>query len=191
MREQDPQPMADVKTKVKKGCTYQNGSLTHCIFCEIIAQDGPAPDALPALLSRCPQMPVQPLLHKDDRVAAFWTRSPECGWHILVTPVQHHSTVDRFIEVAVADAKQQEKLELLKHMKTVGDSLLDAAGPAAASDRRHGFHRRGVNSIDHMHLHCFGGGFKSWWKDRLVYNPSFSMLFMIYDAAVEKLQASL
>jgi hypothetical protein len=33
--------------------------LTHCIFCEIVAQEGPAPGALLELLKACPDVPVR------------------------------------------------------------------------------------------------------------------------------------
>ena len=40
------------------------------------------------------------------------------------------------------------------------------------------------------HLHCFGGGWKSVIKNWIVYNTSFTFLFMTYDAAIEKLAVS-
>ena len=72
------------------------------------------------LLKGCSKKEVQPLLHKDDVCAAFWTRSPECAWHLLVVPLEHIQTVDDMIDQAAETSNnQQDRIELLKASERV------------------------------------------------------------------------
>lgn len=64
---------------------------------------GPSTDGkVTELLNGCPKADVQPLLYKDEKCAVFWTRSPECAWHLLVVPLEHIQTVDDMIDQVIA-----------------------------------------------------------------------------------------
>eukprot|EP00729_Bicosta_minor_P002158 gene2158-12652_t len=90
--------------RFRKGVTYEGDAITSCVFCDIAAQDaGPSTDEkVTELLNGCPKADVQPLLYKDEKCAVFWTRSPECAWHLLVVPLEHIQTVDDMIDQVIA-----------------------------------------------------------------------------------------
>ena len=134
-----------------KGVTYGTDGTTvsSCLFCDIAGGQGSG-DA------------ITPLLYEDERVAVFRPRRVSAATHLLVVPRRH---------VATPATLQPADLPLMDHMRGVGGWLLRQEGGAtapAAGGALFCFHVNGHNSIDHLHLHCFSGAWRSPWK-ALVY----------------------
>ncbi|XP_010542199.1 PREDICTED: bifunctional adenosine 5'-phosphosulfate phosphorylase/adenylylsulfatase HINT4-like isoform X2 [Tarenaya hassleriana] len=96
-----------------------------------------------------------PLLHSDEKVVAFQDIKPAALRHYLVIPKEHIPTV-RDLQ------RRDEDYSLVSHMLSVGHTLLQKDAPQ--STYRFGFHQPPLNSVDHLHLHCFALPFIPRWK---------------------------
>ncbi|KAI7987222.1 Bifunctional adenosine 5'-phosphosulfate phosphorylase/adenylylsulfatase HINT4 [Camellia lanceoleosa] len=84
---------------------------------------------------------------KDEKVVAFKTSIPQhSDRHYLVVPVEHIPTVKDL-------QRRTEDFSLVSHMLNVGQNLLHRDAPQ--SKHRFGFHQPPLNSVNHLHLHCF------------------------------------
>ncbi|KAJ4832313.1 Bifunctional adenosine 5'-phosphosulfate phosphorylase/adenylylsulfatase hint4 [Turnera subulata] len=140
------------------------GAPSQCVFCQKASNPTPATllhsddkviafqDIRPAAFSVCVRPPAFDEFSADlplcnPRNAAFW--------HYLVIPVQHIPTVNDL-------RRGEEDYALVSHMLGVGRTLLQRDAPQAK--HRFGFHQPPFNSVDHLHLHCFGLPFTPKWK---------------------------
>ncbi|CAA3028556.1 bifunctional adenosine 5 -phosphosulfate phosphorylase adenylylsulfatase HINT4 [Olea europaea subsp. europaea] len=115
------------------------GAVSSCIFCQIARS-----------------ATSTTLLHKDDRVVAFQDINPSAFRHYLVIPIEHIPTVK--------DLQQRSKdFSLVSHMLNVGQNLVQRDAPHAKR-YRFGFHQPPLNSVNHLHLHCFALPFIPRWK---------------------------
>ncbi|XP_022154786.1 bifunctional adenosine 5'-phosphosulfate phosphorylase/adenylylsulfatase HINT4 [Momordica charantia] len=109
-----------------------------CIFCQRVSDS--APNAL---------------LHFDERVVAFEDINPSAVRHYLVIPKQHIPTVRNL-------QRRAEDYSLVSHMLEVGQTLLSQDSPQLK--HRFGFHQPPLNSVNHLHLHCFALPYTPRWK---------------------------
>jgi len=93
------------------------------------------------------------LLYSDDRVAAFWDRSPAAAKHILVVSRAHIGSV---LDLESSDC------DIAAHMLSVGRSLVEHHAPGA--EQKHGFHVPPFTSVAHLHLHAFALPFANPWR---------------------------
>lgn len=127
----------------------------------------------------------QRVLYKDERVVAFWDRSPAAAVHLLIVP--RHAPLVGVESLTPADAP------LLDHMAAVGRGLAAEATPprapipaAGGRQRRQqqqqqppaapapnptptgevllGFHRWPLRSVPHLHLHALRRPFHPRWQ---------------------------
>mmetsp|Transcript_508 Transcript_508/g.716 ORF Transcript_508/g.716 Transcript_508/m.716 type:complete len:163 (-) Transcript_508:304-792(-) len=110
-----------------------------CVFCKKVSDES---DEL--------------FLYKDDRLMAFWDRSPAAACHILVCPVVHVPSVR-----SLQSGPQSTKL--VSDMLELGQCLV--AEHSSNQPTRFGFHMPPFNSVDHLHLHCFALPFSPRWKE--------------------------
>ncbi|XP_028093161.1 bifunctional adenosine 5'-phosphosulfate phosphorylase/adenylylsulfatase HINT4-like isoform X2 [Camellia sinensis] len=75
--------------------------------------------------------------------------------HYLVVPVEHIPTVKDL-------QRRTEDHSLVSHMLNVGQNLLHRDAPQ--SKHRFGFHQPPLNSVNHLHLHCFALPYTPRWK---------------------------
>ncbi|KAI7989512.1 Bifunctional adenosine 5'-phosphosulfate phosphorylase/adenylylsulfatase HINT4 [Camellia lanceoleosa] len=75
--------------------------------------------------------------------------------HYLVIPVEHIPTVKDL-------QRRTEDFSLVSHMLNVGQNLLHRDAPQ--SKHRFGFHQPPLNSVNHLHLHCFALPYTPRWK---------------------------
>ncbi|GMI76378.1 histidine triad nucleotide-binding 4 [Hibiscus trionum] len=114
-------------------------AISPCIFCQIARSSNSTP-----------------LLHSDDKVVAFQDIKPAAFRHYLVIPVEHIPTVNDL-------RRGNEHYTLVSHMLNVGETLLRRDAPQS-NQFRFGFHQPPLNSVDHLHLHCFALPFIPRWK---------------------------
>ncbi|XP_004511680.1 bifunctional adenosine 5'-phosphosulfate phosphorylase/adenylylsulfatase HINT4 isoform X1 [Cicer arietinum] len=107
------------------------GATASCVFCEIAATKSTS----------------HSILHSDDRVVAFRDINPSAFRHYLVVPVEHIPTVNDL-------QRKTEDHSLVNHMLEVGRMLLVRDAPQS-KQYRFGFHQPPLNSVNHLHLHCF------------------------------------
>jgi diadenosine tetraphosphate (Ap4A) HIT family hydrolase len=114
------------QTFIKKGVTYdKQGNRLSCVFCRIHQRFEPGR-----------------IVYEDDKFVVFHTIDPATHLHLLVTPRAHIANVRAL--------KGQEGANLVREMKSVGQSVLGGYGPTG----RYCFHIPPWNSIDHLHLHA-------------------------------------
>ncbi|KAL7167245.1 hypothetical protein ACSBR2_037833 [Camellia fascicularis] len=121
--------------EVKKGGEMAGGASPSCIFCQIASSTT--------------------LLHSDEKVVAFQDINPSALRHYLVVPVEHIPTVKDL-------QRRTEDFSLVSHMLNVGQNLLHRDAPQ--SKHRFGFHQPPLNSVNHLHLHCFALPYTPRWK---------------------------
>ncbi|KAL7167247.1 hypothetical protein ACSBR2_037835 [Camellia fascicularis] len=121
--------------EVKKGGEMVGGASPSCIFCQIASSTT--------------------LLHSDEKVVAFQDIIPSALRHYLVIPVEHIPTVKDL-------QRRTEDFSLVSHMLNVGQNLLHRDAPQ--SKHRFGFHQPPLNSVNHLHLHCFALPYTPRWK---------------------------
>jgi diadenosine tetraphosphate (Ap4A) HIT family hydrolase len=114
-----------------KGVTYaQDGTVTSCIFCNIIKRTEPAT-----------------IVAETDDMIVFRTIAPATTNHLLVCPKIHTKNAASLVSVNDAD--------LVERMRKLGNDTIDALLPEQPSvSKRFCFHMPPFNSIDHLHLHC-------------------------------------
>ncbi|XP_038875694.1 bifunctional adenosine 5'-phosphosulfate phosphorylase/adenylylsulfatase HINT4 isoform X1 [Benincasa hispida] len=95
------------------------------------------------------------LLHFDERVVAFEDINPSAVRHLLVIPKEHIPTVRNL-------QRRAEDYSLVSHMLEVGQTLLSQDSPRLK--HRFGFHQPPMNSVNHLHLHCFALPYTPRWK---------------------------
>ncbi|XP_022969728.1 bifunctional adenosine 5'-phosphosulfate phosphorylase/adenylylsulfatase HINT4 [Cucurbita maxima] len=95
------------------------------------------------------------LLHFDERVVAFEDVNPSAVRHYLVIPKDHIPTVRNL-------QRRAEDYSLVSHMLEVGQTLLSQDSPQLK--HRFGFHQPPMNSVNHLHLHCFALPYTPRWK---------------------------
>ncbi|XP_004152404.1 bifunctional adenosine 5'-phosphosulfate phosphorylase/adenylylsulfatase HINT4 isoform X2 [Cucumis sativus] len=95
------------------------------------------------------------LLHFDERVVAFEDINPSAVRHFLVIPKEHIPTVRNL-------QRRAEDYSLVSHMLEVGQTLLSQDSPQLK--HRFGFHQPPMNSVNHLHLHCFALPYTPRWK---------------------------
>ncbi|XP_008437084.1 bifunctional adenosine 5'-phosphosulfate phosphorylase/adenylylsulfatase HINT4 isoform X2 [Cucumis melo] len=95
------------------------------------------------------------LLHFDERVVAFEDINPSAVRHFLVIPKEHIPTVRNL-------QRRAEDYSLVSHMLGVGQTLLSQDSPQLK--HRFGFHQPPMNSVNHLHLHCFALPYAPRWK---------------------------
>ncbi|KAI9024409.1 HIT-like domain-containing protein [Phycomyces nitens] len=108
-----------------------------CIFCSVSTENGFS------------------IIYEDDTLVAFHDRSPGAGFHALVIPKDHVSTVKSL---------DKSHVPLLERMIGLANRLLKDNGYTDA-DQRLGFHVPPFNSINHIHLHVLGLPFKSRFRE--------------------------
>ncbi|KAH7857335.1 hypothetical protein Vadar_011441 [Vaccinium darrowii] len=121
-----------------KGGGMLGGPSPSCIFCQIARSSTSTP-----------------LLHSDEKVAAFPDINPSAFRHYLVISKEHIPTVKDL-------QRRTEDFSLVSHMLNVGQNLLQRDAPQ--KQYRFGFHQPPVNSVDHLHLHCLALPFEPRWR---------------------------
>ncbi|XP_068306866.1 bifunctional adenosine 5'-phosphosulfate phosphorylase/adenylylsulfatase HINT4 isoform X2 [Pyrus communis] len=96
------------------------------------------------------------LLHTDEKVVAFQDINPAAVRHYLVVPVDHIPTVKDL-------QRRPEDYSLVSHMLEVGKKLIQRDAPQC-HQYRFGFHQPPLNSVNHLHLHCFALPYTPRWK---------------------------
>ncbi|XP_015580702.1 bifunctional adenosine 5'-phosphosulfate phosphorylase/adenylylsulfatase HINT4 isoform X1 [Ricinus communis] len=119
------------------------------------------------------------LLYSDDKVVAFQDIKPAAFRHYLVIPVKHIPTV-RDLQ------GREEDYTLVRHMLTVGQTLLHRDAPQS-KQYRFGFHQPPLNSVDHLHLHCLALPFIPRWK-RVKYMSLGPLGFIEAEKLLEKIK---
>lgn len=104
-----------------------------CIFCDIISKKAEGK-----------------IVYEDEKVVAFHDiRKFGAEEHILLCPREH---------IANPDILNNSHIELLEYMKVKGEEILDKYDKE--SERKCGFHSKGLRTIDHLHYHLGLGPFK-------------------------------
>ncbi|GMQ04914.1 hypothetical protein CsSME_00050153 [Camellia sinensis var. sinensis] len=114
------------------------GASPSCIFCQIASSTT--------------------LLHSFSSwfiIQDFKHCTPRQNRHYLVVPVEHIPTVKDL-------QRRTEDFSLVSHMLNVGQNLLHRDAPQ--SKHRFGFHQPPLNSVNHLHLHCFALPYTPRWK---------------------------
>ena len=111
-----------------KGVTYSpSGSVTKCLFCNIVEKKEPARIVL-----------------ENEHFVAFKTIKPYSSNHLLVVPTKHVKNL--------AALAGPEDANMIHEMEAFGKAALGKD----ADDAQFSFHVPPYNSIDHLHLHCIG-----------------------------------
>ena len=112
-----------------KGVTYaEDGSVTSCIFCNIVKGTEPAT-----------------VVAENDELIAFRTIAPVTAQHLLICPKAHIKNAGSLTSLSDAD--------LIERMQKFGSDTIDTFFPTSVA-KRFCFHMPPFNSIDHLHLHC-------------------------------------
>ncbi|XP_008437086.1 bifunctional adenosine 5'-phosphosulfate phosphorylase/adenylylsulfatase HINT4 isoform X3 [Cucumis melo] len=77
-------------------------------------------------------------------------------WHFLVIPKEHIPTVRNL------QRRAEDYSLAVSHMLGVGQTLLSQDSPQLK--HRFGFHQPPMNSVNHLHLHCFALPYAPRWK---------------------------
>jgi histidine triad (HIT) family protein len=105
--------------------------MTHCTFCDIIAGRSPAK-----------------IIYRDERVIAFYDRSPRTPVHVLVVPLEHIASLNDLIP---------------EHEALAGHLLLVAQQIARQENISSGYRlvintgRAAGQIVYHLHVHVMGG----------------------------------
>jgi sulfate adenylyltransferase (ADP) / adenylylsulfatase len=111
-------------TASSKGAEYDSfGNLKSCIFCTIANHSS------------------RELIFEDEICAVFYPLDLCAKVHILIVPKLHVKSIQ---------SNRKLDLELIRHLKLIGDQVLDRYGN---SDRMFMFHLEPYNSIEHLHMH--------------------------------------
>ncbi|XP_039056325.1 bifunctional adenosine 5'-phosphosulfate phosphorylase/adenylylsulfatase HINT4-like [Hibiscus syriacus] len=137
-------------------------AISPCIFCQIARSSNSTP-----------------LLHSDDKIVAFQDIKPAAFRHYLVVPVEHIPTVNDL-------QRGNEHYTLVSDMLNVGETMLSRDAPQP-NKYRFGFHQPPLNSVDHLHLHCFALPFIPRWK-QLKYLSSGPLGFIEAEKLLEKIK---
>ncbi|KAK7406252.1 hypothetical protein VNO78_07875 [Psophocarpus tetragonolobus] len=116
------------------------GANPSCVFCSIASKS----------------ISDTPLLHSDDKVVAFQDINPSAFRHYLVVPRAHIPTVKDL-------QRNSDDYSLVSHMLEVGKMLLHRDAPHS-KQYRFGFHQPPLNSVNHLHLHCFALPYTPRWR---------------------------
>ncbi|XP_031741667.1 bifunctional adenosine 5'-phosphosulfate phosphorylase/adenylylsulfatase HINT4 isoform X3 [Cucumis sativus] len=92
----------------------------------------------------------------DERVVAFEDINPSAVRHFLVIPKEHIPTVRNL------QRRAEDYSLAVSHMLEVGQTLLSQDSPQLK--HRFGFHQPPMNSVNHLHLHCFALPYTPRWK---------------------------
>ncbi|XP_062864735.1 aprataxin isoform X2 [Trichomycterus rosablanca] len=89
-------------------------------------------------------------VYKDDRVVVIKDKYPKARYHWLVLPRESISSLK---------VLRSEHVDLLKHMQTVGRSMVQQCPPSSKLGVRLGYHA--IPSMSHVHLHVISQDFDS------------------------------
>jgi histidine triad (HIT) family protein len=107
--------------------------MADCIFCKIIAGQVPAT-----------------IIYRDERVVAFYDRSPRAPVHALIVPVEHLDSLNDLTP---------EHESLGGHLLLVAHKIAEQEGIARSGYRLIVNTGRGAGQVVfHLHLHLLGGG---------------------------------
>ncbi|XP_042304857.1 aprataxin isoform X2 [Sceloporus undulatus] len=115
-------------------------------------------------------------VYKDERAVVIKDKYPKARYHWLVLP--WHS-------IPTLSAVTQEHLELLEHMHTVGEKMIEQCPEKDRLRFRLGYHA--IPSMSHLHLHVISQDFDSeWFKTKKHWN-SFNTEYFIDSKDVIKM----
>jgi len=111
--------------------------MSDCIFCKIVAGEIPAAK-----------------IYEDDELLAFNDINPQAPVHFLLIPKKH---IKSLLDVEPEDTAMLGRLltkaqELAKEL-----GCEDNGGRFVINAKRHG-----GQTVDHLHLHVFGGRYLKW-----------------------------
>mmetsp|Transcript_36448 Transcript_36448/g.32715 ORF Transcript_36448/g.32715 Transcript_36448/m.32715 type:complete len:173 (-) Transcript_36448:127-645(-) len=85
------------------------------------------------------------LLYEDELCGAFHDkRKSSAVEHVLICPKKH---------IRDAHHVNRDHIELIEHLEEKGKYVLEMLRPK--KEYRFGYHEPPMNSVDHLHLHCF------------------------------------
>ncbi|XP_022882219.1 bifunctional adenosine 5'-phosphosulfate phosphorylase/adenylylsulfatase HINT4 [Olea europaea var. sylvestris] len=133
------------------------GAVSSCIFCQIARS-----------------ATSTTLLHKDDRVVAFQDINPSAFRSLSNFSHFHLFSVCLIGGLSITPpppfhppppkgGQRSKDFLLVSHMLNVGQNLVQRDAPHAKR-YRFGFHQPPLNSVNHLHLHCFALPFIPRWK---------------------------
>ena len=111
--------------------------MSDCIFCKIVAGEIPAAK-----------------IYEDDELLAFNDINPQAPVHFLLIPKKH---IKSLLDV------EPEDTAMLGHLLAKAQELAkelgceDNGGRFVINAKRHG-----GQTVDHLHLHVFGGRYLKW-----------------------------
>eukprot|EP01098_Paradermamoeba_levis_P001109 TRINITY_DN11257_c0_g1_i1.p1 TRINITY_DN11257_c0_g1~~TRINITY_DN11257_c0_g1_i1.p1 ORF type:complete len:135 (+),score=28.40 TRINITY_DN11257_c0_g1_i1:167-571(+) len=103
--------------------------MNECVFCKIVGN-----------------IAGERIVHRDETFVAFYDIKPQAELHLLVIPNTHLVSIDHL---------SFNEIHLIEKMKELGNELLQNL--VGEKEKRFGFHVPPFTSVDHLHLHCFGG----------------------------------